>query len=143
MTHYTSDTSDAGIVAYYSGSSADITTVHFSRDINTNEGGWKPVRDSYRTGLAGLAPVSSNEPIGAGSSVNTENDPIKLCMAGVFAWTANLTSYVYHSRAGVFGWEFCCPPSGQEKFFSASPGNDSYINAKNLLPNMTALPGLK
>src|SRR5262249_37556550 len=133
-----SDTSDAGIVAMNGGSAADISVVHFSRDTSTIEGGWLPVRDSYRTGVAGIAPMSSNEPIGAGSSVSSENDPIKLCMAAVFAYVAGLPSYVYHSRAGTFGWENCCPPSGQEKFFSDSPGVDSYQNILPLLPRELA-----
>jgi len=66
------DTSDSGIISLYSGSAADLATVHFSRDTSTIEGGWLPVRDCYRAGnLPGVPPVSSNEPIGAGSSVST------------------------------------------------------------------------
>ena len=55
-----------------------------SPSVNTGtiEGGWLPVRDCYRAGnLPGVPPVSSNEPIGAGSSVSSESDPIKLCAA--------------------------------------------------------------
>lgn len=58
-----------------------------------------------------MPPVSSNEPIGPGSSVNSESDPIKLCSAAVFAYLANLPAYVYHSRAGVYGYVRCCPPA--------------------------------
>ena len=95
---------EAGAVALYRGSAADIATWHFSRDIRTAEGGWLPVRDCYWTGnISGLPPFSSNEPIGPGSSVSSENDPIKLVMAAAFAWTAKLPMYVYHSSAGVFG----------------------------------------
>jgi hypothetical protein len=93
-----------GAMALYQGSAADIATWHFSRDIRTVEGGWLPVRDCYESGkTAGLPPFSSNEPIGPGSSVSSENDPIKLVMAAAFAWTASLPMYVYHSSAGVFG----------------------------------------
>jgi len=98
------DTSNRGIIALYRDSAADLATVHFSRDIRTKEGGWLPVRDAYRAGhLPGMPPVISNEPIGAGSSVNSEDDPIKLCAAAVFAYLANLPGYVYHSNAGVRG----------------------------------------
>jgi hypothetical protein len=135
----TSDESDFGITSGQSDyNAADIAMVHFSRDIGTQEGGWLPVRDSWRLGPVGTLPMSSNEPIGAGSSVSTENDPIKLCMAGVFAWTASCVSYVYHSRAGTFGWELCCPPGGQEKFFDASPGSDSYQYMQPLVPKELA-----
>jgi len=88
----------------YNGSAADIATAHFSRDIGTFEGGWLPVRDCWRIEDAvGVPPCSSDEPIGPGSSVNTENDPIKLVSAACFAWTAKLPAYVFHSRAGVRG----------------------------------------
>jgi len=71
------DTSDQGIISLYQGSAADLVTVHFSRDTRTVEGGWLPVRDCYRAGqLAGVPPVISNEPIGPGSSVSSERDPI-------------------------------------------------------------------
>jgi hypothetical protein len=88
----------------YQGSAADIATEHFSRDIHTVEGGWLPVRDPWRVHAAsGIPPVSSNEPIGPGSSVNSENDTIKLASAAAFAWMAGLPMYVYHTNAGVFG----------------------------------------
>ncbi len=129
------DTSNAGITALYTGSAADLATVHFSRDIGTAEGGWLPVRDCYRAGnLPGVPPVSSNEPIGPGSSVNSENDPIKLCAAAVFAYLANLPCYVYHTRAGVYGWVNCCPPSGGEVRFENTAGINAYQFIRQILP---------
>ena len=129
------DTSDAGITSLYTGSAADLATVHFSRDLNTVEGGWLPVRDCYRAGnLPGVPPVTSNEPIGSGSSVATENDPIKLCSAAVFAWIANLPAYVYHSKAGVQGWTGCCPPSGAEVRFEDTAGINAYQFLRGILP---------
>lgn len=119
------DTSNAGITALYKDSAADIATVHFSRDIRTVEGGWLPVRDCYRAGqLPGVPPVSSNEPVGPGSSVSAENDPIKLVMAAAFAWGANLPMYVFHSRAGVFG----------KVPFHAMAGVTNYAHLQNILP---------
>ncbi len=138
-----SSPSDAGdnsaIQGMYVGSAADIATVHFSRDIGTSEGGWLPVRDCWRVEdlYPGVPPVSSNEPIGAGSSVNTENDPIKLCSAAVFAWIAKLPMYVYHSRAGVSSID----SSGNEVNFitplpgSSLAGSDVFQHAVQILPN--------
>ncbi len=100
------DTSDQGIISLYRGSAADLATVHFSRDTRSAEGGWLPVRDCYRAGrLTGVPPVSSNEPIGPGSSVSSESDPIKLCSAAVFAYLAGLPGYVFHPSAGVYARE--------------------------------------
>jgi hypothetical protein len=118
------DTSDAGITNLYSGSAADIATVHFSRDIGTVEGGWLPVRDPWRTGLSGVPPMSSNEPIGPGASVNVENDPIKLVMAAAFAWGAGLPLYVFHSDAGVFG----------NTTFESRPGVGDYVHLNDIMP---------
>jgi hypothetical protein len=129
------DTSDQGILSLYRGSAADLATVHFSRDTRTVEGGWLPVRDPYRAGnLSGVPPVSSNEPIGPGSSVGSESDPIKLCSAAVFAYLANLPTYVYHSRAGVYGYVRCCPPAGGEDRFENSAGINAYQNLRRFLP---------
>jgi hypothetical protein len=129
------DTSDQGIVSLYKDSAADLATVHFSRDKRTPEGGWLPVRDCYRAGnLAGVPPVVSNEPIGPGSSVDAESDPIKLCSAAAFAWIANLPGYVFHSRAGIYGWEQCCPPSGGRLRFEQVPGIDAFEHLNRMLP---------
>jgi len=129
------DTSDQGIISMYKGSAADLATVHFSRDKRTPEGGWLPVRDCYRAGnLPGVPPVISNEPIGPGSSVDAESDPIKLCGAAAFAWIANLPGYVFHSRAGIYGWEQCCPPSGNPLRFEQVPGIDAFAHLRRILP---------
>lgn len=120
------DTSDQGIMSLYRGSAADLATVHFSRDTRSAEGGWLPVRDCYRAGrLPGVPPVSSNEPVGPGSSVSSESDPIKLCSAAVFSYLANLPAYVFHSSAGVYARER----------FEDTPG----IGAFQFLPRI--LPG--
>lgn len=129
------DTSDHGIIAMHKGSAADLATVHFSRDRRTPEGGWLPVRDCYRGGnLPGVPPVISNEPIGPGSSVDAESDPIKLCCAAAFAWIANLPGYVFHSRAGIYGYEQCCPPTGNPLRFEQAPGIDAFEHLRQILP---------
>lgn len=133
------DTSDQGIVSLYCGSAADLATVHFSRDLRTVEGGWLPVRDCYRAGsLPGVPPVSSNEPIGPGSSVASESDPIKLCAAAVFAYLSNLPAYVYHTRAGVYGYVRCCPPAGDEDDFEMTAGINAYQHLREILPSDAA-----
>ena len=129
------DLSNSGITALYSGSAADLATIHFTRDIGTVEGGWLPVRECYRAAnLPGVPPVTSNEPIGPGSSVISENDPIKLCAAAVFAYIANLPAYVYHTRAGVYGYVNCCPPSGGEARFENMAGIDAFRFIRAILP---------
>jgi hypothetical protein len=126
---------DAGLIALYRGSAADLATVHFSRDVRTAEGGWLPVRDPYRLGnVPGLPPVTSNEPIGPGSSVNSENDPIRLCAAAAFAYLANLPGYVYHSRAGVYGYAGARPRPGEEVRFEDTTGIDAYQFLLRVLP---------
>jgi len=126
---------DPGLIALYSGSAADLATVHFSRDTRTAEGGWLPVRDPYRLGnLPGLPPVTSNEPIGPGSSVSSESDPIKLCAAAVFAYLANLPAYVYHSRAGVYGYVNARPRPGEEVRFEDTAGINAYRFLRQILP---------
>jgi hypothetical protein len=119
------ETGDTDLIALHRDTGADIATFHFSRDTRTVEGGWLPVRDCYRfAALPNLPPFSSNEPIGPGSSVAAENDPIKLVMAAAFAWTANLPMYVFHSSAGVFGRE----P------FAAMAGVGDYVHLQKILP---------
>jgi hypothetical protein len=82
-----------GLAAFeqvYAGGVADVATWHFSRDRRT-DGGWAPVYDCWEfADRPGFPPVSSNEPIGPGSSVNTESEPIRLVMAAAFAYAAKL-----------------------------------------------------
>jgi hypothetical protein len=142
------DTSDLGIISLYRGSAADLATVHFSRDTRTAEGPWLPVLDAYRAGrLPGVPPVTSNEPIGPGSSVASESDPVRLCSAAVVAYVAKLPGYVFHSRAGIYGHENCCPPGGAELRFEDTPGMDAFRQIRRLLPrdlaNWTRNDGLE
>jgi hypothetical protein len=117
--------SPKGFEQLYARSSADIATWHFSRDRRTDDG-WKPVYDCWDLGdRPGLPPVSSNEPIGPGSSVNAETEPIQLVMAAAFAYTAKLPMYVFHSEAGVFG----------KSRFEDMPGIDCFSHVLQLLPS--------
>jgi hypothetical protein len=116
-----------GLTAFkslYKDSAADIGTWHFSHDRRTDDG-WLPVYDCWEyADLAGYPPVSSNEPIGPGASVNVEREPIKLVMAAAFAYTAKAPMYVFHSAAGV---------NGKERF-EDMPGIDRYQPVLRLLP---------
>ena len=108
----------------YADSAADIATWHFSRDRRTDDG-WQPVYDCWELGdRAGFPPVSSNEPIGPGASVNSEREPIRLVMAAAFAYAAKLPMYVFHSEAGVIG----------KSSFEEMPGIDRFQHILRLLP---------
>ena len=113
-----------GFEQVYANSGADIATWHFSRDRRTDDG-WKPVYDCWEFGeRAGFPPVSSNEPIGPGSSVNTEREPIRLVSAAAFAFTAKLPMFVFHCEAGVFG----------KSRFEETPAIDQFGTLLRLLP---------
>jgi hypothetical protein len=108
----------------YGNSAADIATWHFSRDRRTDDG-WKPVYDCWEFGeRAGFPPASSNEPIGPGSSVNTEREPIRLIAAAAFAFMAKLPMFVFHCEAGVFG----------KSRFEETPAIDQFGPLLRLLP---------
>lgn len=116
--------SSKGFERLYADSAADIATWHFSRDRGPDDG-WKPVYDCWDFGdRAKLPPASSNEPIGPGSSVNTEKEPIRLVMAAAFAYTAKLPMYVFHSGAGV----------GGKTRFEDVPGIERFGHVQKLLP---------
>jgi hypothetical protein len=116
--------STKGFEQVYADSAADIATWHFTRDRRTDDG-WRPVYDCWDLAVRpGLPPVSSNEPIGPGSSVNAEKEPIRLVMAAAFAYTAKLPMYVFHSEAGVFG----------KTRFEDMPGIDRFKHLLRLLP---------
>lgn len=109
----------------YADSAADIATWHFSRDHRTDEG-WKPVYDCWEFGnRPGFPPVSSNEPIGPGSSVAAESSPIRLVTAAAFAYAAKLPMYVFHSEAGVFG----------KSRFEDTPGIRDFRHLSMILPH--------
>lgn len=114
-----------GFELTYAGSGADLATWHFSRD-RSPHAGWQPVYDCWDYGgRPGFPPVISNEPIGPGSSVNSEKEPIRLVMAAAFAYAAKLPAYVFHSEAGVFG----------KTRFEDTPSVSHFIWLPRLLPS--------
>lgn len=114
----------SGFEQVYARTAADVATWHFSRDRRTDEG-WKPVYDCWAFGnRPGFPPVSSNEPIGPGSSVSTETEPIRLVMAAAFAYSAKLPMYVFHCEAGAVG----------HSRFTDMPAVDRFATLLRLLP---------
>ncbi|MCK6530278.1 hypothetical protein L6R50_22895 [Myxococcota bacterium] len=103
--------------AVYGGGVADLATVHFDRDTSYVEGGWRPVRQPWEWEYCEDVPVgSNNEPIGPGSSVDTEEDPTRLVAAAIATYVSNLPLYVFHSSAGVRGDTAIADMSGAGSF---------------------------
>lgn len=113
-----------GFDRLYARPSSGLATWHFSRDRRTDDG-WKPVYDCWELGdRPGFPPVVSNEPVGPGSSVDAEKDPIRLATAAAFAYAAKLPMYVFHCEAGVHG----------KSRFEGTPGIDRLRHVLRLLP---------
>jgi hypothetical protein len=111
--------------AIYHDDLADLATIHFDRDVSKVEGSWRPVRQPWEHQFcAGLPVGSNNEPIGPGSSVAEENDPVRLVAGAVTTYISGLPIYVFHSHAGVLG---------HEDLWTA-PGVDGFAAALALLP---------
>jgi hypothetical protein len=114
LTRYLNDRTDVLVAAsaaggadverVYAGGIADLCTQHFDRDIQTTEREWRPVRQPWEHQFLRDVPVgSNNEPIGPGSSVNTDRDPMRLVMGAVISHVCGLPLHVFHSGAGVRG----------------------------------------
>lgn len=120
----TTSNHEGSFESLYRNSAADIATWHFSRDRRA-DGGWRPVIDCRRLAqVPGCPPVSSNEPIGPGSSVASESDPLRLVTAAAYAYASRLPMYVFHSEAGVFG----------RSRFEDTPAVDAYRHFARILP---------
>lgn len=119
----------------YAGGIADIATIHFDRQIGFADGPWRPVRQPWEHEYCAGVPVgSNNEPIGPGSSVNTENDPVRLVSAAIATYVSNLPMYVFHSDAGVRGFTDLWEPAGADAFVpmhSLVPGNLASWSRRN------------
>jgi hypothetical protein len=127
--------SDAAIQAMYTGSAADISNVHLTRD--TSEGGWYAVRDSWRLGslYPSIPPGNSNEPIGPQSSVAQENDPTRLMASAAFCWISGSPMYVYHGRFGTSGIDMY---DGHDVYMRDTPGFSSFQYLAGIIPGDVA-----
>ena len=100
----------------YDGCVADMATIHFDRDIWKTEGSWRPVRQPWEHQFCDLPVGINNEPIGPGASVNTEFDPVKLVAGAVVTYLSSLPMHVFHSNAGVLGFEDLMGMAGASSF---------------------------
>ena len=135
LTKYMNDRTDVLVAAsagadpeqtkrIYAGGVADVATSHFDRDVSKAEGHWRPVRQPWEHQFSGLPVGSNNEPIGPGSSVAAENDPVKLVAAAIVTHVSGLPMYVYHSKAGIRGHED----------LADMPGVGSFVHLKKIVP---------
>lgn len=89
---------------------ADLLTPHFDRRINTVESVYRPHRQPWEAQFYDrVLPFVSNEPIGPGSSGDSEADPARLAIGMAATFIAGGAGHVLHSSAGVRGhdlyWE--------------------------------------
>lgn len=91
----------------YGGNVADIGTWHFDRDTSKADGYWRPVRQPWEYQFTDGMPKagSNNEPIGCGSSVVSDCDPMRMVMGALNTYVSGLPLHVYHSSMGVRGIE--------------------------------------
>lgn len=93
-----------GYKATYQNSCATLGTVHLDRQ--HTEGGWRPVRQPwhYLRFREFMPRVGFNdEPIGPGSSVASEDDPLRLIVAAAATWVSSMAAYTFHSEPGIWG----------------------------------------
>jgi hypothetical protein len=136
LTKYLNDRTDVLVAAsagadaaqgerLYAGGVADVATVHFDRDVSKADGHWRPVRQPWGHQFSGLPVGSNNEPIGPGSSVAAEDDPVKLVAAAIVTYVSGLPMYVYHSKAGIRGHDE----------MSDMPGVGAFAHLKKIVPH--------
>lgn len=84
---------------------ADLLTPHFDRRIDTVEGPYRPVRQPWEVQFYDMPTTVfvNNEPIGPGSSGESDTDKSRLAMAMATTYIAGGAGYVLHSAAGVRG----------------------------------------
>lgn len=97
------------VCAVYAGSAADVATIHYGRTPDRSDDHWQPVRqpwvwpDATVPCRAQLPPLVNNEPIGPQSSVDADDDPLRLAMGFATTFMAGNAAYVLHAGAGVRG----------------------------------------
>lgn len=89
----------------YKDAGVQILTEHFDRDISGPLRHWAPVLAPWPIlACPGLPDVvSNNEPIGPGSSVEEDSDPMRIVAAAVVSYLSGVGLYVFHTDAGVRG----------------------------------------
>ena len=99
----TSPVDSASLHALYDGSAANLLTMHLTRGDSKVWGAWEAVRDPWQVQFDWRGAWSSDEPIGPQSSVDQEDDPLRLAMGAAVAWLSGAATYVLHTGAGVRG----------------------------------------
>jgi hypothetical protein len=89
----------------YEGADASLRTVHPDRSQHGEGLLWRPVGQLWAMRGCKGEPRAwvNNEPIGPGSSVARDDDPLRLTMSAAMTWLAGAAGYVYHARPGVRG----------------------------------------
>jgi hypothetical protein len=99
----TSPTDRAYQDALYAGSAANLLTMHLDRDVHGPAGAWDAVRRAWQVQFDWSGGWTSDEPIGPGSSVATDSDPIRIAMSAAVTWLSGGAAYVLHTGAGIYG----------------------------------------
>jgi len=86
---------------FYSGSAANLGTVHWERKYE--ERGYRPIRQPWGYYELHSMPRAhvNNEPIGIDSSIASESDPVKLAVGAMTSWVTGEGAYVLHHGAGI------------------------------------------
>ena len=97
-------TADGCGTTYYADGAGTLRTAHIGRNTSGKDGAWQPVLSTWE--VSSCPPPgawTSNEPIGPGSSVASDDDPLRLAMAAAMTWLSGGAGYVAHTRPGVRG----------------------------------------
>ena len=138
LTKYMNDRTDVLVAAsasdgdpaeLYRGGIADLITIHFDRDSSKTEGAWRPVRQPWEFQYLADVPslASNNEPIGPGSSVASDEDPVRLASGAAVSYVAGVGLHVFHARSGIRGL-----PTDRE--MADVPGIGAFKIVRGLLP---------
>jgi hypothetical protein len=85
------------LCALYAASEVDMATFHFDRSRRDLPSVMLP-----ELGCVTLPPIlSNNEPIGPGSSVESESDPYRIVAAAADTFLAGMSIYIFHTGPGV------------------------------------------
>jgi hypothetical protein len=88
---------DPALCELYATGAVDMATFHFDRTRRD-----PPITLLSESGCATLPPLlSNNEPIGPGSSVESESDPYALVTAAANTYLSGVPVYIFHSGPGV------------------------------------------
>lgn len=93
------------VASWYSGSSANLLTVHLPREVvgAGNIGTWRYVRQTWDPWLESPLPWTNNEGKGPQSSVEADDDPLRLTMYAGLTWLCGGAGFVLHTGVGVRG----------------------------------------